>query len=333
MNKVVQIHRQSFPGQFSIEGIFKVLRAEISNSLSVKPFTVPKFSKGLFPRIRNAFACKRLEADVYHVTGDIHYVALGLPREKTILTIHDCEMLDRLSGFARVVAKLFWFSLPIRSVRYVTTISEATKSDLMRNVRVDSDRVIVIPDCISPVFVPRPKVFNEAKPRILQIGTKHNKNIPRLIKALEGVPCHLRIIGPMNNALESALKVLEVEFSSATNLSEEEIVQEYVQADIVTLVSTKEGFGLPIVEAQTVERVVITSNLSSMPEVGGDGAFYVDPFSVSSMREGILRVVQCEELREALILAGRKNRERYSPSMVAEQYASLYSRIVEDFVT
>jgi glycosyltransferase involved in cell wall biosynthesis len=105
------------------------------------------------------------------------------------------------------------------------------------------------------------------------------------------------------------------------------MVNEYREADMVTLISTKEGFGLPIVEAQATGRSVVTSSTSSMPEVAGEGAILVDPYSSRSIRDGIKTVIENSEYREAIIRKGFENIGRFSPEKIASQYASLYRKL------
>jgi glycosyltransferase involved in cell wall biosynthesis len=102
---------------------------------------------------------------------------------------------------------------------------------------------------------------------------------------------------------------------------------QYQQCDILSLVSTLEGFGMPIVEANAVGRVVITSNTTSMPEIANDAAVLVNPFDVTNIREGFLKIIQNPSLREDLINKGLKNHLRFQPKQLAEQYAKKYQKI------
>jgi glycosyltransferase involved in cell wall biosynthesis len=106
--------------------------------------------------------------------------------------------------------------------------------------------------------------------------------------------------------------------------------ESYCAADLVSFVSTYEGFGLPILEANAVGRPVVTSNVSSMPEVAGDAACLVDPFDVASIRSGILRTIEDREYRERLICNGFDNVQRYVPEKVTYKYIELYRRICAD---
>jgi glycosyltransferase involved in cell wall biosynthesis len=101
-------------------------------------------------------------------------------------------------------------------------------------------------------------------------------------------------------------------------------LNEYSKASLLTFVSTIEGFGMPILEAQACSLPVITSNCSSMPEVAGDAAIMVDPFNVTAIRNGILDLMSNETLRNELIKKGYENIKRFSKEKVIAQYAGLY---------
>jgi glycosyltransferase involved in cell wall biosynthesis len=90
-------------------------------------------------------------------------------------------------------------------------------------------------------------------------------------------------------------------------------------------VSTYEGFGLPIIEAQAIGRPVITSNIPPMDEVAGDAALKVDPYDVSAIRTAILKLCADRVLQEELILQGLENVKQYRAPDIAEKYAQLYT--------
>ena len=164
-------------------------------------------------------------------------------------------------------------------------------------------------------------------PRILQVGAAHNKNIPRLVEALEGIPCILEIIGKKQDQYESMLQARKIQYEYTSGLSDEEMVRRYEEADIIALASTYEGFGMPILEGQTVGRPVITSNVFSMPEVAGDAACIVDPFDVRSIRQGILKIINDQEYRNSLIEKGFENVKRFQAETIALQYFELYKYV------
>ncbi|WP_317128712.1 glycosyltransferase [Natronoflexus pectinivorans] len=79
--------------------------------------------------------------------------------------------------------------------------------------------------------------------------------------------------------------------------------------------------------AQATGRPVITSNISSMPEVAGNGACFVNPYDENDMREGVLKIINNKDYRETLIKNGLNNTERFQPAEVAAQYAAIYEEI------
>jgi glycosyltransferase involved in cell wall biosynthesis len=317
-------------GAYSVEDLTDTVR----KALSVKGYPVslavaPHFSRGILPRVQNVRWATRMQGDVNHITGDIHYLAMGLPGNKTILTVLDLEMLNRMRGLKRWLMHKFWFDLPCRRVKLITVISESTKQKLLQNVAIRPEKVHVVPVAIASRFQPSPRPFNQKRPRLLQIGTRPNKNLPRLIAAVRGLPLELRIIGePCADDLD-ALRTSKIDFSYEEKLTNEQVVEEYRLADMVSLVSTEEGFGMPIIEAQWIERPVITSNCSSMREVASDSACMVDPLDVESIRSGVIRMLADEEFRIELIKRGQANRLRYGIDAIANQYLELYRSVAD----
>ncbi len=324
--RLVFFQRRSFAHQFSIEKVFAGIRQELGKekSVTVELKVMPYFSTGILPRLRNIWWARQHQGDINHITGDVHYIALGLTKRKTILTIHDLNFLNQPKLLTRWFLKLFWITFPLKRVSYVTVISEATREDLLNRVAFPKERTRVIPNYYDRSFHSVPKEFNAQQPRILQIGTKANKNLPRLIRALEGVPCHLIIVGAESITIQEELRSAKISFTWLQNLSEDQLKEQYTLSDIVSFVSTIEGFGMPILEAQATGRAVVTSNISSMPEVAGNAACYVDPLDSVAIRKGILKVIEDSSYRNDLIEKGYANLKRFELTKVAEMYLDLY---------
>lgn len=320
-------YRKPAKTDWSIEFLFRQVQYFLADKLTEKTIEMPYFNKGFLSRIRSIFFAGKHVGEVNHITGDIYYVALGLPGSNTILTIHDLGFIRHSNPFRRIIFKYFWVTLPVKRAGYITTISEATKFDLLTYVKVPENRIHVIYDFISGHFTYAPREFNQEKPRILQVGTKPNKNIERLIRALEDITCHLRIIGDLTRRQVKLLRNYQIEYSTINGLTEERLIEEYREADMVTFCSTLEGFGMAILEAQVTGRPLVTSSVSSMPEIAGEGACLVDPYDIGEIRHGIWKVINDSEYREELILRGRDNARRFSLESTAEQYYKLYRQV------
>jgi len=313
-------------GNFSIEASFQRMMENFPQDSDIKlvSFTSTHLSNGILPRIRGIIEARRQAADINHVTGDVHYLVLGLPGRRTILTIHDCGLMRHPNPLARRILKWFWLDLPVRHCRYVTAVSEATRQDIIHHTGCTPDKIHVIPTIITDSFRRSDRPFNVQYPRILHIGLAPNKNLERHITALGGIDCKLHIIGKLEPEHLRLLEAHRIDYSSEYNINQDGMQRAYEESDLLLFASTLEGFGMPILEAQTVGRPVITSNISSMPEVAGDAACLVDPYSVESIRAGVMSVTGDAAYRESIVSKGFENCRRFSAPQVARQYEALY---------
>lgn len=330
--KVIHFQRKPVSSvYFSIENYFTSVRKELPKHIQVKVAVCRYISQGLFKRIYNTIEASFQKADIFHVTGDVHYLTLLLPKKRTVLTIHDCVFMQHPSSLARKILKLFWLTLPAKSTTFITCISEKTKEEVLRHISYDSNRIVVIPTAVNEqLFVPSPKEFQKMCPTILLIGATPNKNIERVAQALCGVPCKVSIVGLLSAEQQLTLDKYHIDYHNEAGISNVRVAEKYREADILLFASIYEGFGMPILEAQLTGRIVITSNISPMKEVAGDGAFLVDPFDPDSIRNGVSQVIEDEAMRNTLIEAGFNNAKRFSARKIAEQYAELYKKVLEE---
>ncbi len=326
--KIIQYQRRPDSGQVSIERLFAGIRSDFSDDFQVCLSTSPCVSRGLLYRLRNINAAIGLIADVHHIIGDVHYLALALPGPRLVLTIHDCAALERLSGWRRELLRWLWFKLPMNRAAVVTTISETTKEQLRRWVGPLADKVIVIPNCVRAEFQPLPKLFDETCPVVLQVGTGWNKNLCNVVRSLIGISCRLDIVGSLDPFQRAMIKASHVKFRELGRISDEELLQVYHNCDILVFTSYYEGFGLPILEAQAIGRPVVTSNLSSMPEAAGKGALLVDPTNPKEIGAAIKSLIADAGLRENLIQNGFENIARFRSAVVARCYEVVYRKFL-----
>ena len=326
---VVHFQRRPFASHFSIEQLFEAIRANFPDEVQSTVAICPDYSKGLLPRLRNTRFAQRNQGDINHITGDVHYIALSLAKSKTLLTIHDLGFLGQPNRIIRFALKKLWLDWPLRKVSYVTTISEASKAAILEVAPwFPPDRIRVIPNILPQKITPVPKEFLKDCPRILMIGTKPNKNLPNSLLALKDIPCQIHLIGEYKASVEALLKASGLDYQYDSQVAYSEILQAYKDCDLLLFASTFEGFGLPIIEAQAMGRPVITSCISSMPEVAGTGACLVDPFDAADIQAGITKVINKVTYRESLIQKGFENVKRFDPAMVAQQYVDLYKEIL-----
>ena len=321
-------------GNFSIEQSFQeVANAWPKSHRNQQWIEATHFSEGWLNRWNIIRQTRALETDILHITGDIHFAALAWPkwrrnRPQIVLTIHDIGFIHDHTGWKRWLMKKIWITWPLRCVDQLVTVSEATKEHVLKEASwFDPQKITVIPTVVPQHFKPRNTEPHNPKPIALHIGVAENKNLRRHAEALQGLDVHLCIIGEPSDADHRMLKQLGVEYSTQSKLTDVEMQHAYATSDFLLFASTLEGFGMPILEAQMVGLPVITSHIAPMNEVAGDGAELCDPFDVSNIRIGILKVLNNPDERKALGAIGLKNQLRFKPINAANMHWELYTQV------
>lgn len=329
MIKVKLIFRKAGVNQHSIEGLFSNIVLALKNSVKyeVHKMELNGGSPGVI--IKNFFSLfnlKALKNEVYHITGDVHYLAI-YPFRKTILTIHDIDSILTGNIIAKTFKKIIWFWLPCLFVNKITVISEFTKNQLEEIVPFAKHKIKVIPNPVSEDIKFYKKPFDKNDIKVLVLGTKENKNLKRIIYALKDLEITLLIVGNLSATQQLLLDKNDIQYNNYFDVSYNQIINLYHEADLLCFPSTYEGFGLPIVEAQKSGTPVITSNLCSMPEVANNTAILVDPYSVEEIRQAIIEICDNEVLREGLINKGLQNVKRFELKAISNQYLTLYKQL------
>ncbi len=317
------INRKRLAQYHSIEGVFQSLQQQLEQDHACS-WTELKYS-GAFPWVvlKNLRAVKRQKKTIYHITGDVHYMAVAL-RSTAILTIHDVGSAFKGALLKRFYIRLFWFWLPAVFVKHITVISEFTEGELAGIIPFAKHKIKVIPNPVSALFTPTPLRFNNQCPELLFFGTKPNKNLARVVEAVRGLECKLHIIGSLSPQQLALLKRYEINYRNSVNLRQEDLVKAYRTCDLLCFPSTYEGFGMPIVEAQAAGPPVLTSNVGAMKEVAGDTACLVNPNDIDSIRAGLEQIMTDAGYRAALIAKGYENVKRFSLERITRQYSNLY---------
>lgn len=326
MYNITYFHRNLKAG-YSIN---KVTQTVVSDIQDKEEFFVPEARASLISVLKNLMFVyrHRNKKGINHITGDIHYCILALFGCKSVLTIHDTVSLDftEMSRLKRAIMRFLWFYLPLKMATKVICISEATRRSVKRIV--DRDDIIVIYDALDPKIGPHSMRTDIDCANILIIGTNKNKNLQRMLAAMDGLNVNVTIVGHIDETIKKYIKSLNLLYTNVYDLTDSEIIELYVKCDIVLFCSLYEGFGMPIIEANAVGRPVITSNIPVLKEVGGNAVYYVDPYNIESIRSGIETVVSDRLLREELVANGFINIKRFDQRCIVKQWNDVYTLIL-----
>lgn len=256
-----------------------------------------------------------------------HTVPLIHPK-KTVVTIHglEYEFCKEAYSFWERVYMHYSIRFSCRVASTVICVSENTKRDVMSFYGVLEEKIRVVSEGYErqPTINNQQSVEKSEKQYLLFIGRlEERKNVARMIKAFEilkeryQIPHELILVGkPGYGYARIKQHRASSKYQSAIiekgYVTEEEKWELLKSADIFLFPTLYEGFGIPVLEAQSVGVPVVTSNTSSLPEVAGDGAVFVDPASVESIAEGVQKLLSDEGVRNGIISKGRENIKRFS---------------------
>ncbi len=313
---------------FSIYKVFNTLTKVIGKTITINEEIVPEHRAGLSSVLKNMIYIfrHRNKKGINHITGEIHYGILALIGCKTVLTIHDLSAMDCAHNpLKKFIMKWLWFKLPLMFATKVVCISAHTKSELLKiTSRTDIE---MIHNAVDPMFTAIEKAFNPHRPVILQIGTAWNKNLKNIIESIVNIPCVLVVIGNVSQELMITMKRRGISFEIKVGLSDADLFQEYVRADIISFCSIFEGFGMPIIEGNAIGRSVLTSSLAPMTEVAGNAASFVDPNDISSITAGLNRIITDIAYRTQIIRNGFENVGRFRAEYLAQEYITIYNTL------
>lgn len=327
--KLLYIYRHTDLG-YSIGKVFHPIENEMKKYAEVESVNlpIPNYSlKGVWKNIRFVQKhCRRNKYDIIHITGTEHYLLPFLCGKRVVITVHDLGRLLSLKGFRKLRYWLMQVAV-LKFAKAITCISSKTFQEVQNHIILPTGKLIVIPNSIDGQFAFSPKEFNTECPTILHIGTKPNKNLARTIMALKEIKCKMRIVGKVDKSDIDLLKMYNINYSVVCDLSDDEIVQEYKNADIINFPSYYEGFGMPIIEGQAIGRLVITSDIDPMRTVAGNGAILCNPYDIKSIRSAYLKAINDGSYRDDIIKAGSENVENYRLEYITKKYFNLYKSL------
>ena len=327
--QISHFQRRTMGKVFSLESIGQFIREELQDHFRFEKKINYFYSIGFFRRFADGFLAKFREGDINHIMGDIHYLAIFLDSRKTILTIADCVSLNRLNGFKQKIIMFFWYYIPVKRSSVVVVISEFVKNELLGYVKCDPSKIKVIHVPLLTDINLNLSLKLSSKPvkNILHIGSTENKNLFRHVDALQDLPINFIFVGEPSAEQENHIINKCFSYQIGADISDSDLIDLYDSSDLLLFASTYEGFGMPIIEAQSRGLPVITSNICSMPEIAGGGACLVNPYDVEDIKAAILEISINHDLRKELIKEGFNNITRFQPNKISEEYAKLYYEI------
>lgn len=289
------------------------------------------------------------QIDLFHATD--FTLPPTLPKTKTIVTVHDLSFV-RVPNTASPSLKAYLDTVVPRSVRNATHViadSQATKDDLIDLYGIDRNKITVLlsgidsrflfVDSVDSYMTMRNKYKLSNRPYIFTIGTiQPRKNYSRLIQALKilrdtGYDLQLVIAGGKGWLEDEMYKTLaETKLEDYVKLigfaDDEDVAELYSGAECVAFPSLYEGFGFPVLESMACGTAVVTSNVSSLPEVAGNAALMVDPYNVEAIADAIQRIIDDNSLKQTLIERGFEQAKKFTWENSARNLQTIYQTVL-----
>ena len=282
---------------------------------------------------------------------------LTLPLRKkfrSVVTVHDLTPLVFPKHFPPGIKGRIKWQIQKRSLKRMDAIiadSESSKKDIVKYAGIPDAKVHV-------VYLAAGEEFEEIDKRkaktaihdkyglpdsfVLYVGdATWNKNLPRLIKAIKKIDIPLVMTGktlvdtdidihnPWNKDLVEVQRLVkdDTRIMRLGFVPTDDLVSLYNAATVFAMPSLYEGFGLPILEAMRCGCPVITSREGSLPEIGHEGVYYVDPYNVEDIARGVKEVYSNQKLRTALSKKGRLASEKFTWKKTVEAVTDVYDAV------
>ena len=253
---------------------------------------------------------------------------------KSFAVIHDLNFLHHPQDLPFLVRKYYNHFFPkfAHKANRIATVSEYSKNDIISSYGINRNKIDVVFNGASTIYKPISEAeklntkleYTQSSDFFVFVGSLHpRKNISRLLQAFDefkrtfSSTIKMVIVGERYwGASEMENVFRKMEFKQDVlfigRLPNEKLKNLIASALALTYVPYFEGFGIPILEAMNCDTPVMTSNVTSMPELSSGAALLVDPFSVQSIKEGMLKIARDENVRSFLIEKGRKRRVDFS---------------------
>ncbi|NMM61586.1 glycosyltransferase family 4 protein [Clostridium sp. P21] len=343
---MINSHKENLYHMYWSGGDYESFRSENSKILMTSKKYYKFFEQYYFPNnLRNE------NIDIYHIPQN----GIGLSPNiscKKVVTIHDLipYILPETVGKGYLIKFLKEMPKIMETCDGIITVSECSKRDILKFFPMDESKVFVTPLAADKKYKPLDKskcqkfiskTYNINKPFILYIGGfSPRKNVKSLLVAFSKIynklpqKYDLVIIGA-NRDDSRLLKDLSHDLNIRSNVKFTGFVEEddlpifYNACSVFVYPSIYEGFGLPPLEAMSCGTAVITSNISSIPEVVSDAGILIDPFDVESLSNSLERLLNSERLIKKLNTKSLKQAAKFSWEKTSEKTLEAYEKILK----
>lgn len=341
---LVRIMATAFPENEYI--LFNKKKTELGKEIMAMPNVHFQENKGFLARqTLLGKAAEQLQVDIFHgLSGELPLRWAKDSKVKKVVTIHDLIFERFPQYYTWMDRKIhFWkFKKAAQVADKVIAISEQTKKDIVHFLNIDPKKVEVIYQGCHPAFKRKftPENLQTIKEKyalpdafLLSVGTiEPRKNLLHVLKAIRGKDIPLVVVGkPQKGYFQKVQKYIQqyaipVQFISVAQM--EELAAIYQLAKVFIYISEFEGFGIPVIEALYSGTPVITSNISAMPEAGGDAALYVHPHDEKDIASKIEYLWNFTDERMRRVKIGKDFVQRFNDEHIANQWNAVYQELL-----
>jgi glycosyltransferase involved in cell wall biosynthesis len=258
-----------------------------------------------------------------------------------IITIHDLSFYENKKWFSIFYTFFYSIATPIaaRSARKILTVSNFSKSEIIKYLKVDSSKIEVIYNAVSDFFTYDFKIREDSSFKTLEkfkyilavSSIDPRKNLQFLIKSFEELDLDgykLVLVGKSSSHFNVILKTDSSNIIFTGFVSDAELSFLYKNADLFVYPSLYEGFGIPPLEAMKNNCAVILSNIPSLKEVYDDAALYINPNDISDLKNSILKFINNPILKDEFIKKGYNRTKLFTWEISGEKLYNILKEII-----
>lgn len=292
---------------------------------------------------------KKINADLF-ISPD-GFLSLK-SKTKSITVIHDINFMHHAKDFPLFLRLYYRYFFPkfAKKASRIATVSEYSKQDIINLFGINENKIDVVYNGSNSIYEPisnaekelTKKKYTSGENYFLFVGAlSPRKNVSNLLLAFNNFKCKTKskdkliIVGEKMFKTRDLSKVFEnIQFKDdvifAGRMHPENLKNLYAASTALAFVPYFEGFGIPIIEAMNCETAVITSNKTSMPEVAGDAAILVDPFSVESISDAMIELHNNPKLKSKLIEKGNQQKQKFSWDKTASKFWKTIEKVINE---